>query len=575
MQEKAKRNPLLFLIGNMWHFSEGNQKRVAVFWLLFAVAQCIDMFGIPLAFFAIISIVETQGITPESFVTLLEFLGLIIAAEVGSWFFHGPARVMERCNAFKVRVNYRRHMLSGIMNLPLDWHTDHHSGDTIDKIEKGSAGIYQFSSGSFEILYGVIQLAGSYCVLAYFSPSSGVLVAGMILVIAWIIMRFDRILVEQYRALSRAENEISKSILDAVTNITTVIILRVEKLVFTGIMHSVEKPFDLLKKNATLNELKWFCAGTCSFVMTAAVLGTYFWAHMGTPGGALVATTVLLMQYLEKMRQTFVRFNMSYGDVLQRRAWVANAEELSVDFKTASFSNHVLPKEWNVLSIEGLDFSYHVGETGSGKTTLLKVMRNLYHPLGLRLSVDGTDILHGFDGISRAIALVPQNPEIFATTILDNITLRAEYDRRVVEHFSEMACFSDVVAALPNGYASLTKEKGVNLSGGQQQRLALARGLLACRDKDIVLLDEPTSSLDALTEMKVYENIFREFADKTIISSIHRLHLLPLFDRICMFESGKIIADGTLPELLQTCPKFASMWETMQRLTAEGATVLQ
>ena len=85
--------------------------------------------------------------------------------------------------------------------------------------------------------------------------------------------------------------------------------------------------------------------------------------------------------------------------------------------------------------------------------------------------------------------------------------------------------------------AQSIKEKGVNLSVGQQQRLALARGLLACHDKDVVLLDEPTSSLDTATEMKVYRNIFREFREKTIISSIHRLHLLPLFHKMLCTHS--------------------------------------
>jgi ABC-type multidrug transport system fused ATPase/permease subunit len=188
-------------------------------------------------------------------------------------------------------------------------------------------------------------------------------------------------------------------------------------------------------------------------------------------------------------------------------------------------------------------------------------MRDLYHPRSLELTVDQQKIPDGFGGISRAIALVPQNPEIFATTILENITLGAEYNLDVVQHFTDMACFSDVVEDLPRKFSSSIKEKGVNLSGGQQQRLALARGLLACHDKDVVLLDEPTSSLDTATEMKVYRNIFREFREKTIIASIHRLHLLPLFHRIYVFSNGQIIASGTLTDLLTQCSEFQELWQ--------------
>jgi ABC-type multidrug transport system fused ATPase/permease subunit len=195
----------------------------------------------------------------------------------------------------------------------------------------------------------------------------------------------------------------------------------------------------------------------------------------------------------------------------------------------------------------------------------------LYHPSSFNLSVDEQIIPQGFEGISRAIALVPQNPEIFATTILSNITMGADYDIEFVHRFTDMACFTDVVLGLPKQFESSIKEKGVNLSGGQQQRLALSRGLLACHDKDIVLLDEPTSSLDTITEMKVYKSIFREFQGKTIISSIHRLHLLPLFDRICIFEGGQIIASGTLSELLSSCSQFEALWQQYTEHSQEKA----
>jgi ABC-type multidrug transport system fused ATPase/permease subunit len=532
--------------------------------------------------------VQAQGVTPESIKTLLWLLMATFVIEVVGWAFHGPGRLLERANAFGVRVNYRRHLVKGTMTLPLEWHVDHHSGDTIDKIEKGANGLYQFASSAFEIIYGSIQLVGSYCVLAYFSPPAAVIVGVMVLLTVWIVMRFDRVIVEQYRELSRAENRISESVFDAVSNVTTVIILRVEKLVFESIVHEIEKPRGLFNRNVRLNEWKWFWTSMCCTVMPIAVLGVYFWQHMGAAGGILIGSTYLLVQYLQKIGETFSRFTTMYGDVLQRRAWVANAELLANDFRSESFANHVLPRNWQQLEIENLSFSYlgnhsnshlseinlaiekgekiaFVGETGSGKTTLLKVMRDLYHPQSLTLSVDGNIIPHGFEGISRAIALVPQDPEIFATTILENITLGARHPTDFVRRFTDMACFTEVADGLPNGFNSSIKEKGVNLSGGQQQRLALSRGLLACHDKDIVLLDEPTSSLDAITEMKVYKNIFSGFVGKTVISSIHRLHLLPLFDRICMFEGGRIIAEGTLPELLSVCPKFASLWEAMQK----------
>ena len=580
-----KKNPLVYLFGKTWHYSAGNRSRVVWYWIMFIVANAITLFSQPLIMAKIMDVIQKQGITADNFKFLLVLLMLTLVFELLFWSIHGPARCIERCNAFKVRVNYRKNLLKGIMTLPMEWHVDHHSGDTIDKIEKGTCGLFSFSEDSFEVIYAVVQLVVSYAMLAYFSPPAAYIVLGMIIVSAWITMRFDRVMISQYKELNRSENNISESVFDSVSNITTVIILRVEKLVFSAIMRKVEKPFDLFRYNQRLNEYKWFLTNVCCTVMTIIVLGVYFWQNIGTAQGVLIGSVYLLINYLGKISELFFKFTSMYSDILKQKTRVMNAEELTKDFKTENFTNHVLPKSWQCLEVEGLNFSYRnednvglnledvsltlirgqhyaiIGRSGDGKSTFLKLMRDLYHPVSLRLTADGQHVADGFGGISRTIALVPQDPEIFATTILENITMGAEYDLDFIRHFADMACFTDVVEALPKKFDSSIKEKGVNLSGGQQQRLALARGLLACHDKDIVLLDEPTSSLDTATEMKVYRNIFREFRDKTIISSVHRLHLLPLFNKIFMFSDGRIIASGSLNDLLTSCTEFQELWQ--------------
>jgi ABC-type bacteriocin/lantibiotic exporter with double-glycine peptidase domain len=471
------------------------------------------------------------------------------------------------------------------MNMPMDWHVDHHSGDTIDKVNKGTEALYAFSEESYQIIYAVIRLLGSYAVLVYFSPPSAFIVFFMVMLTVWITMKFDKILVSEYVELNHSENKISESVFDAISNISTVIILRVEKLVFTAIDHKIQKPYNLFKHNSLLNEMKWFLTNMCCAIMFALVLGVYFWTNVDTKVSAMLASVYLLISYLSKISEVFHTFTGMYGVVLKRSASVRNAEELARDFRGECFVSHVLPASWQTLDVSGLSFSYDgdeaadlhldnvslriargekialIGETGSGKTTLLKVARGLYSARSLRLCVDGVHVRDGWGGIAGDIALVPQNPELFATTIGDNITLGAEYPAGVVRFYTDMACFTSVADKLPHGLETSVREKGVNLSGGQQQRLALARGLLASHDKGIILLDEPTSSLDAGTEMSVYQNIFEGCAGKTIISTIHRLHLLPLFDRIYLFENGKVVASGTLCELLKSSEAFQALWQ--------------
>lgn len=588
-----KTNPLSYLFGSAWNYSAGNRKNVSLYWIMFVLAELVDTLIGPLIWAKMIEVVTVQGLTSQSIKTLYWLMFFALARPLVSWAFHGPARLLEQINAFKVRTNYRRFLLKGVMTLPLEWHVEHHSGDTIDKIGRGTNALYEFSEESFVVIRSIIQVVGCYIMLVYFSHSAAYVVLIMLSLSAWITMRFDKVLLGQYKELNRSENQIAESIFDAVSNISTVIILRVEKLVFDSIMHKVEKVFGLFKRNIALNELKWFMTSVCCIIMTLVVIGTYFWQHFGAPAGTLVASFYLLINYLDRISELFFRFTEMYGTVVRRKSRVMNSEELTKDFRDENFANHILPVNWQSLNVSNLSFSYFgndrelhlndvgftvnhgervalVGETGSGKTTFLKIMRDLYHPQKMKLSVDGQIIPQGFEGISRAISLVQQDPEIFANTIFANITMGAEHDLNFVKKFTDMACFTTVAETLPKKFDSSIKEKGVNLSGGQQQRLALSRGLLACHDKDIVLLDEPTSSLDAITEKIVYQNIFREFFGKTIISTVHQLSLLSLFDRICVFDNGRIIASGTLPELLSSCPKFIALCGAMPQIKAEA-----
>lgn len=579
-----KHNPLAELFRALWHYSTGNKKEVVLFYCLFVLNETVDLVVQPFLWANILNIVqENHGVTKESLPQLLQYLAYVLFLTVFCWGLHGPARILEQKNSFKVRTNYRKFLLEGVFALPMEWHVDHHSGDTIDKIEKGTNALFDFGGSSFVTIYSVTRLVVCLGMLAYYSHLAILVALVMMSVGVWITLYFDRILIPQYRELSRAENNISESVFDAISNISTVLILRVEKIIFSTIMKKVEKPFALFEKNIKINELKWALVSLCCQVMICLALAVFFWQQSRLESPSPIGVYYILISYLERVRDLVQKFCGLYGEVVKRRTRVMNAEELSLDFKTRNFGNHVLPHDWQNLEVRNLSFSYHgtegdmhledvsltiqrckkiafIGKSGSGKTTALKLMRDLYHLREVELLVDGKQIHEGFEGISRAITLVPQNPEIFATTIEENITLGAEYPLSLVMKYVSMACFTSTLQSLPHGLKSSIKEKGVNLSGGQQQRLALARGLLACHDKDIVLLDEPTSSLDTGTEMHVYQNIFNGFKGKTIISSIHRLHLLPLFDRIYRFDKGRIVGVGTLDELLSSSPEFQAQW---------------
>ncbi len=189
-----------------------------------------------------------------------------------------------------------------------------------------------------------------------------------------------------------------------------------------------------------------------------------------------------------------------------------------------------------------------VGESGCGKTTAMKILASLVECEGYELALSGSSPNLGevrevakLENIRDSVMLISQEPELFSNSIRENITLGLPYTEKEVDEVLDMVNMRETIAGLPEGIESKVYEKGVNLSGGQKQRLALARGILFARDKEIILLDEPTSSVDQDNEERIYKSLLELAKDKILISSVHKRNLLSMFDYIVHFEKGKIV----------------------------------
>ena len=125
----------------------------------------------------------------------------------------------------------------------------------------------------------------------------------------------------------------------------------------------------------------------------------------------------------------------------------------------------------------------------------------------------------------------------------------------------KLSGFSKILTDLPDGLKTDIREKGVNLSVGQKQRLALARGLFAARFSSLILMDEPTSSVDLITEKEILYNLINAFPNAAMIVSLHRLHLLPIFDRVILLEQGKILENGQVTKLLSQPGPVHVLWQ--------------
>ncbi|WP_323802883.1 ABC transporter transmembrane domain-containing protein [Sulfitobacter litoralis] len=215
------------------------------------------------------------------------------------------------------------------------------------------------------------------------------------------------------------------------------------------------------------------------------------------------------------------------------------------------------PARPDVQALDGINLSINPGETvafvgpsGAGKTTIIQLILRFYDPASGRITLDGVDLRDVSRAVFRqSVALVPQDPVIFAASARENIRFgRPDATDAEITAAAEAAAAHGFITALPDGYDSYLGERGVMLSGGQKQRIAIARAIL--RDAPVLLLDEATSALDAESERAVQSAVDRLSADRTTLIVAHRLATVKKADRIVVLEAGQIVDMGTHDELV-------------------------
>ena len=584
------KNPYLNLLQTIWKFAAGMRGKLIFIYILFILSNLVRMIE-PLILGKFLNVIQKGG--PDVLRTSTILLGFYAFLNLINWSFHGPARCIERDLSFKIYKNFKEKMFQIITALPLKWHKNNHSGKTIDKVEKSSRALKNFTDEIYVYFESIIPFIFSFIAIILIMKWSSVFLIFFGFAVILAIFNFDKILIATMKKQNKLGHQVSSTFYDYISNITTVITLRLEKMAQKEFVQKILNVFPVYKKHIVANEIKWF---TVSMTMTSAqftIILFYVHQTFSVNSTIMIGNLMMLYSYMDKFIDVFFGMAWKYEHLVMCSTDILTVNNIYEAEKKFSEKTKIKKiKKWEKIKIKNCFFKYKdekneihtlekinlnltknkkialIGESGSGKSTLMILLRGLDVANKIEIEVDEKKFSDSRI-FSEITTLIPQDPEIFENTIKYNITLGIESRKSEIEKAIKLAAFEKVVAKLPKKIDTNIREKGVNFSGGEKQRLALARGIFAAKKSSIILLDEPTSSVDAKNEQQIYKNLLENFRDRCIISSIHKLHLLPLFDEIYFLEKGKILERGSFQNLISKNGHFQKMWKNYQKNLAE------
>ncbi|MDA0789212.1 MAG: ABC transporter ATP-binding protein [Proteobacteria bacterium] len=490
--------------------------------------------------------------------------------------------ILQRVNQF-LRVT----MVERAEHLSLRYHSNARTGDAIYRLYQDSAMITSVIERILlEPLVAIGQVFFSFFVLCLFSPVLGLMFIGGIIPMVWLIVWYTpRLQIRSRRArttnsdltsriqegfaairiikANRADpilrqrfNQDSRTALDAAFYLRVEsILMRMLLMLLVGLMMIATQ---YLTAGWTMAEDPTFLAGS------VALVGFTIW-NFGAFQAVQSRTSEFLLNGMDLVRIWTVLQDMSVG--LDRSFFLLDLEPDVVDDEDAV----PIPEPILKITYTDVTFGYDpdrpilkginlaadvgtitaiVGTTGSGKSTLMSLLLRLYDPDSGSIAINGIDLTHlQIDSLRAGVAIALQQNTLFATSVADNIAYAtADVDRAAIEAAARVACADEFIRTMAQGYDTELGERGGKLSTGQRQRLSIARAVV--RDTPILILDEPTASLDAETEHRVLANLAEWGRQRIVFVITHRLSTIRNADQIAFLEDGEIVELGNHETLM-------------------------
>lgn len=508
----------------------------------------------------------------ENLKTLAIFIVIVALLKAITLFCH---RFSTRLIAIRVSASLRQQYFQHIQSLPMEFYQQHNSGGLSSRVVGDAAFVAEafnaFLVNYLQMPFTIISTL-SVCFLTSWQLST-IIFLGFPLIVAPIVFLAKR--VKKISKQIQKNQEVFASVLiDFLSGIQTVKVFAMEAFSLRKYIEQNKKMAALEQRSAKYDLSSRPIVHTIGmfFLATALLYGLYV-LQMNV-SNVLVYCGLLYVFYepVKKFAEenTHIQRGVAAAERMQEVLNIhPQIKDGTIDLTSLDgpieFDNVWFRYENNWI-LKGVSFTVDpgqmvaiVGPTGSGKSTIVQLLPRLYDIQKGQIRINGLSISeYTQKSLREQMAFVPQKPFLFLDTVSENISFGRNFSEEEIRQAAIRAHADDFIQKLSHKYHTELSEAGKNLSGGQQQRLSIARALV--KKAPILIMDEATSSLDALSENNIKMTLKQLRGQTTQLIIAHRLSLIEDADKIIYLEDGIKIAEGTKDELLNSCPGFKNMW---------------
>jgi len=478
-----------------------------------------------------------------------------------------------------------------IHKLSLSYHDQKRTGDLISRVTSDIDAVQNLISNVLlGMLVNVLTLIGMLGVMFYLNWQFTLIAMVVAPGLFWVVYHYTRRIKEASRDVRRKEGEVVSVLEEVLSSIRVVKAFAREDYEQERFE---QRSLESVERALAARSLKAKLSPMVEVIVAGGTCLVLWWGARLVVSGALTSGDLLVfllylgkmykpMRELSKMTDTISKADVGWErirEVLENEQRVRNLPGAKrapkfrgdIKYEHVAFSYNAeqpLLKDLS-MNIKAGQLAALVGPTGAGKTTIVSLLPRFYDLTGGVIKIDGQDVRKfKIKSLRRQISFVLQESMLFRAPIWQNIAYgKPEATRAEIIRAAQMANAEEFILRMPEGYDTMVGERGVTLSGGQRQRITIARAII--RDAPILVMDEPSSGLDAESEELVFDALSKLMADRTSIVIAHRLATVSRADVIFVIDGGRVAEQGTHQELLERGGLYSRLYELQFRREEE------